>query len=244
MPKISKTAMLPLVRQFRWQEVQEGLAENPGLIAVRGKRGRTWLHECCAVDVSNRGPQAVRDSIKLAEVLLDRGLDVNDASSTEGEWKGTPLWHAITFGRNLELARYLLERGSDPNHCLWAAAYNNDPAAIRLLVENGADLDPGFEDATPFLFAVQWSRFEAAEELLKLGADPNFRSSKGMTALHHLLKKGSDKKHVRMLLDYGARTDIEDKDGRTAAEIMSKKRDPDYQKMARETDGSSLVQLT
>jgi hypothetical protein len=40
--------------------------------------------------------------------------------------KATPLWHAIAFGRNLPLAKFLLSRGSDPHHCLFAAAYNGD----------------------------------------------------------------------------------------------------------------------
>src|SRR2546422_4023077 len=124
-----------------------------------------------------------------------------------------------------------LKRGSDPNHCLWAAAYNNDGAAIRLLIKNGAEIPEG-KDSTPFLAAIQWSRFEAAEELLKLGADANYQDSKGMTALHYMLKKNTDKKYIRMLLDQGARVDIKDKDGLTAAAIMMKKRDPDYRNMA------------
>src|SRR5262245_9832896 len=56
--------------------------------------------------------------------------------------------------------------------------------------------------------AVYWNRFAAAEELLKLGADVNFQDSNKMTALHYVLKKGSDKKHARMLIKYGARGDI------------------------------------
>jgi hypothetical protein len=67
---------------------------------------------------------------------------------------------------------------------------------------------------------------------LKLGAGVNLRDSKRMTALHYLLKKGSDKKHVRMLMKYGARGDIENAEGVTAAEIMVRKRDPEFRRMA------------
>jgi hypothetical protein len=52
-----------------------------------------------------------------------------------------------------------------------------------------------------------------------------------MTALHCLLKKGSDKKYIRELLKHGARVDIANKDGLTAAAIMMKKKDPDYPRM-------------
>jgi ankyrin repeat protein len=228
---ISKTTMLPLVKELRWKTVRDGLTENPGLIGVRDKRGRTWLHLACGVDITTGQAAAVRDSIKLAEILLERGLDINDAAFTEENFRATPLWYAIAFGKNIELARFLLKRGSDANYCMFAAAYNDDATAIRLLAENGADIDPEAEGATPLLAAVQWNRFKAAEELLKRGADPNYQDSKGMTALHCMLKKGADKKYLRMILGYGAKTNIKNKAGATAAAIMMKKRDPDFHRM-------------
>ena len=228
---ISKTAMLSLVKELRWKQVRDGLIENRDLIGVRDKRGRTWLHLACGVDITKRPAATVRDSIKLCEILFERGLDINDAAFTEENFCATPLWYAIAFGKNLELARFLLKRGSDPNYCMFAAAYNDAAAAIRLLAENGADIDPEAEGATPLLFAVQWSRFKAAEELLKRGADPNYQDSKGMTALHCMLKKGTDKRYVSMILAYGAKTDIKNKAGATAAAVMMKKRDPDFRRM-------------
>jgi uncharacterized protein len=206
---ISKTAMLPLVKQLRWKEVRDGLAENPDLLQIRDKRGRTWLHLACAVDVSERAA-AVRDSIRLAEILLDRGLDINDAAFTEENFRATPLWYAIAFGKNIRLAELLLARGCDPNSCMYAAAYNDDAAAIRLLADHGAEIDPVAEGSTPLLAAVQWNRLKAIDELLTHGADPNYQDSKGMTA---------------------ARTDIPNKSGLTAAAIMMKKRDPDFHGM-------------
>lgn len=114
---------------------------------------------------------------------------------------------------------------------MWAAANRNDPDAIRLLIHNGAE-DPSTEDSSPFLAAIQWNQFAAAEEFLRLGADVDFRDSNKMTALHYLLKKGSDKKYIRMLIKYGARGDLKNGDGVTAAEIMMRKRDPEFREMA------------
>ena len=228
---ISKTRLLPLVKDLRWKEVARALAGNAALLNVRDDRGRNWLHIACGVKVKERGLR-VSDSLKMAQVLLDAGLDVNEEAFREPDFKATPLWYAIAHGQNLKLAEFLLSRGSVPHYCLWAAAYNNDAPAIRLLVASGADINASAEDATPFLFAVQWSRFTAAEQLLKLGADVNAHDSKGTTALHCLLKKGCDKKHIQMLVEFGARGDLKDNKGRTAAEIMSRKRDPDFRKMA------------
>jgi ankyrin repeat protein len=100
-----------------------------------------------------------------------------------------------------------------------------------LLAKHGARL--GFDDKdSPFLGAIAWSRFVGAEEFLKLGADVNFQDAKKMTALHYLLKKGSDIKHIRMLIKYGARTDIQNAAGDTAGAIMRRKRDPAFRALA------------
>jgi hypothetical protein len=48
------------------------------------------------------------------------------------------------------------------------------------------------------------------------------------------MKKGSDKKYVRMLIKYGARADIKNESGVTATEIMMRKRDPEFREMARQ----------
>ncbi|MGH7924786.1 MAG: ankyrin repeat domain-containing protein [Candidatus Binatus sp.] len=228
---ISKTKLSELVKQFRWKEVDAALAERPELLSVRDQRGRNWLHLCCGVN-PKRAKLKAEDSVKTAELLLRRGLDINQEAFTEGDWKATPLWFAIARGENLTLAQYLLKRGSNSNYCLWAAAFVENIEAIRLLVRHAANVNDPSVDESPFLGAIKWSHFKAAEELLELGADVNYQDSKGMTALHYMLKKASDKKHFAMLLRHGARGDIKNKDGVTAAEIMRQKKDSQFRAMA------------
>lgn len=228
---VSKTKMLSLLKTFKWTEVDEALAESPALLDVRDERGRNWLHICCAVSVKGKklNPE---DSVKTAAVLLKRGLGIDEAAFTEGKWQATLLWYAIARGQNLVLAEYLLKHGANPNYCLWAAAFNDDLDALRLLARHGADINDSSVDESPFLGAIKWSHFRAAEELLRLGADVNYQDSHKMTALHYMLKKGSDKKHFAMLLAHGARGDIKNKDGLTASAIMRKKKDPDFPAIA------------
>jgi hypothetical protein len=129
------------------------------------------------------------------------------------------------------LARHLLELGRDPEHCLWAAQFarsRGDPAARR----PRATIGPFQEEGAPFISAITWSRFEEAEVFLELGADVDAIGANGLTALHLMLKKGSDKAHFEMLIRYGARGDIPGPDGQTAAQIMRRKRDPEFQTMA------------
>jgi uncharacterized protein len=230
---ISKTRLTELVKQFKWKEVDRALEERPALLGVVDDRGRNWLHLCCGVN-PKRVKLKPEDSAKTADVLLRRGLDINKEAFLEGDaWKATPLWFAIARGENLTLAEFLLKRGSNPNYCLWAAGFVENLEAIRLLVRYGADVnDPSIAEESPFLAAIKWSHFKSAEELLKHSADANCQDPTGMTALHYMLKKGSDKRHFAMFIAHRARGDIRNRDGVTAAEIMRKKRDPEFRAMA------------
>ena len=226
----SKTRMLKLVKELDWKAIRDDLAETPKLKGFRDERGRNWIHLACMVNVKERKLKS-SEQVKTVRVLLDAGFGLDDVAFTEGRsWKATPLWHAVARARNHALGKFLLEQGANPNYSLFAAS---DRQMIRLLVRHGAIVDdPSFEYETPFLGSVMWSRFDKAEELLKLGADVDAVDEKGRNALHLMLKKGSDKKYFRLLMEYGPRGDIKDADGKTAIEIMSRKRDPEFQRMA------------
>jgi ankyrin repeat protein len=226
---VSKTAMAGLVKGFRAGAVGAALDETPALKAVRDERGRSWLHLACATKAA---PAAMKDSVRTAEVLLEHGFDLDEPAFTEGLWQATPLWFAVSRGRNLVLAEFLLKRGCNPNYCLWAAAFNDDPAAVRLLVRHGAEVDDKASPETPFLAAVGWSKFAAAEALLTCGANPDARDAKGRTALHLMLKKGSEAAHLAMVVEHGARGDIGDADGVTAIDMLARKRDPAFRELA------------
>jgi len=229
-PKPSRSALVQAVLDLRAADVATMLKSAPALLAHRDERGRNLLHLCCGVDVAKRKLRP-QDAIRTADVLLDAGLDLNVEAFREGDWRATPLWYAISRGRNLKLATHLLARGSDPNHCLFAASFHDDLAAIRLLLANGADIEAVAEGETPFLGAVKVSHFEPARLLLENGANPDFRDGRGMTALHYMLKKGSETRHFAMLARHGARGDIPDASGNTAAELLARKRDPELRRI-------------
>lgn len=227
---VSKASLQESVRAFRWQEVGEGLDARPDLLSVTDERGRNWLHHCCRSPLDEGDPT---NSIRTADLLLERGLGLDTPAFLEGEWQATPLWFAIAWGKNLALAEHLLDLGANPNFCLFAAAWNHDRAAIRLLLARGADIEEGAgRGETPLMGAVAWSRFGPAEELLIGGADPDYRNVKGMTALHMMLKKGSAPEPIAMFARHGARGDIPGPDGRTAADILRRKKDPAYRALA------------
>lgn len=227
----SKTRLTACVKALDTDAVVAGLKSRPDLLHHADERGRNWLHLCAGIDANKRGLDP-GDAIPLAGALLALGIDVNAAAFREGSWRATALWYAISRGGNIDLARYLLASGSTPEHCLWAAVYREDLDMIALLVKAGAQLEAVAEQETPLLHAVKYSRFQGAEALLGLGADPDFRDVRGMTALHYMLKKNSDIRHFRLFAAHDARGDIPDGDGRTAVAILSHKRDPAFHAVA------------
>jgi ankyrin repeat protein len=229
---VSRTWLVERVRAHDWAEAQRGISGAPAVLQWRDERGRSLLHLCCMAPPKSAAE--VEASIKTAGVLIAAGLDISEAAFTEddGRWRATPLWHAIGRGRNLALAEHLLTLGCDREHCLWAATFAHDLDAIRLLVRYGAKVDPTHEGETPFMGAVKISHFAEAELLLELGANRDATDKAGATALHVMLKKGSDPAAIAMVIRHGARGDIPDREGKTAQEILSRKRDPALRALA------------
>lgn len=56
-------------------------------------------------------------------------------------------------------------------------------------------------------------------------------SKTGMLS-HYMLKKGSDRRHFAMLLAHGARGDIGNAQGVTAIDLLARKKDPAFRRMA------------
>jgi hypothetical protein len=142
----------------------------------------------------------------------------------------------VAKGRNWTLTKYLLARGADPEHCLWAAAWWEDLPVIELLLKHGAALDPVQEVETPLLHALKNGRYKAARLLLDRGANVNHQDSRGMTALHHLLARQVDARHIALVMKYDPRGDLTDRQGRSVSAVMARKRDPAVKKLAVEFD--------
>jgi ankyrin repeat protein len=108
------------------------------------------------------------------------------------------------------------------------AALSGDIAAMRLLLEKGADPNiPTFSGTTALMAAagVNWvtgqtfteskeSQMEAVKLCIEKGADVNAANSMGLTAVFGAANRGADD-ILAFLVGNGARLDVKDKEGRT-----------------------------
>lgn len=227
----SKTSLTDKIKRMDVDGVASDLTEAPDLVTFRDPQGRNWLHLTCSVDVNKRRIDPAR-SVAMADLLLGHGLSLDEPAFMEGSWEATPLWYTIARGRNLVLARHLLSLDCSPEHCLWAALWWDETDTIALLLDHGASLEAVAENETPLLGAIKVSRLKSARALVEAGADPDFVDGKGNTALHYLLKKNADIAFFELMVEAGARGDIPGPDGRTAIDVLKRKRDAAYHDIA------------
>ena len=112
-------------------------------------------------------------------------------------------------------------RSVDDATSLHFAAFFRQPAATRLLVERGADLEAvasTFGNVTPLHSACASGERESARILLEAGADPNIRQQVGFTPLHAAAQNG-DEELARLLLARGADPEAATDDGRKPRDL-------------------------
>ena len=139
--------------------------------------------------------------IELAEQLLNASLASDDPVDfvTTSHWHGsTALFEAARSG-HLDMAKWLVSRGADPNHSNeWGDSPANEAASmghwdlVWFLADEGADLTKKVEHAhsTLVLSAVRHRSVEALAELKRRGVDLSQRQWNGATAIHEAARTG------------------------------------------------------
>lgn len=157
------------------------------------------------------------DELAFIKLLLDKGADPNGPLKTK------------LPGRQAQ-GGVAVQAGATP---FLRAARSADVAAMRLLLERGADATKAAEDlTTPLLAAAagQGVRFAGGEErpeaefveairlCLDKGADINGANSRGETAMHAAAQRGADQ-IVQFLAERGAKLDLKNKAGKTPLDL-------------------------
>ena len=157
-------------------------------------------------------PELEPQMLEVAEALVRCGADVNDGYPAE---PGSPhtlsaLYGALGHAHNLPLARWLLEKGADPNdnESLYHSTEIGIPDGTRLLLDFGARV----EGTNALLRAIDFNDHETVGVLLAHGADvnapvanhPGGEPPMVIPALHQAARRMADGRMASILLDAGA----------------------------------------
>lgn len=152
-----------------------------------------------------------QDDNETVKQQINSGFDIN----TKDESGTTALHVAVQHG-NLEIVRFLLEKGAKVSVkdkakrqplAMIFDSFEDDEAIkreiVRLLVSKGADINVrnNDSDATLLISAAEDDDIETVKFLLELGANPNLKDETGETAM-----RKTDSDEIKQLLKrYGAR---------------------------------------
>jgi ankyrin repeat protein len=191
---------------------------------VADKYGRMALY--AAVDMNSLEPSVTRPAPHDSDKT--RPLDVARSALALGA-KVDPLLLKPTPGRGLSDDPVLILRsGATP---FIRAAKTGDVAAMRLLLDHGADPRAATKDGVTALMAAAglgWKygqsqvpesdSLKAVQFCLEHGADVNAVNVTGETALHGAASHGAND-IIRLLAERGAKLDVKDKRNRTPLDI-------------------------
>jgi ankyrin repeat protein len=136
--------------------------------------------------LSTPANRAFRD---MLELLLGVGARVPDIAK----------WGRAYYFKHYDIARFLLERGMNPNHMNWHRTtllhdivWEGDIRKAVLLLDHGADIEAVDDEfqSTPLGIAARWGRRDVVRLLLDRGADRNRAGASWATPLAWAMKKG------------------------------------------------------
>ena len=203
------------IKTLDFESLRQLLAKKPEWIQWQQEGGKNGLHFLCGVPLANHVKKQ-KLSLEMLKFLLKKGMNMNSIHNIEEPdcfFPATPLWYAYAKGRNEKVYSFLLDRGANPENCMFAIAWNDDVKAAALFKKHGAQIEKLDGKDTPFLAAFLWRRFGVAEWFLRHGANPNVQDSKGNSALFYAVKRKYDLEKIALLLKSGADMHSKNKDG-------------------------------
>lgn len=162
---------------------------------------------------------AVNKNFESVKLLIDSGANINFQMKEKprSEFLASEYANPKILELYLHKNIYLLMNSEDVVSLIKYASIGNNAENINYLVRNlGIDVDT--KDTNTMLhYAVGNGSIDAANELIKLGADINNTNANFQTSLHYVIENNSNKllESVNLLLYKNAEPNIKDKDGNT-----------------------------
>jgi len=197
-------------------------------------------------DVDRLNNALTADDVQFVRAVVEsRTVDPNQRIATAGYSDGAPLLAIAARAASLEVIRYLISSGADPNArtpvgetpLMLAAfffdeteqasnrAYERHEKAVRLLVSAGADVNNLPYHYTPLAYAAYQGNDRVVRYLIERGARVDGDARDGGAYVNTPLMMAAIQGHetiVRRLLAAGADADVRVFGGHTAAELAAK----------------------
>lgn len=202
------------------------LGKTPLSIAISNEKDCSDIIKALIVnkaDISLRTGTDMRTPLELAIIfgntnhvrtLVELGADIN----TKNYDGFSPLDFAIDI-RNYDIAEFLLSLGAKvtnikDKYCTLNAAAKllDGKEIIRIILKRNPELlENKIQGETPLYTSVKYGIFNNVATLLELGANVNVQNDKNNTPLHI----SPDNRISKILLIYGARSDIANNENKT-----------------------------
>ena len=222
---------LLLAARYRKENVLRLLLEKGANPGAKCNKGQTTLHLL-----------AVSPELPISETMIDLLLKTRPPFDLRDDEGVTPLMDACAAGEQL-LATKLINHGANIraiSHTgrspLHYAAWKGKAHMIPLLIANGAALEAKTIEndggCTPLHLAAgnPSDASDTVERLLQAGADKEATSIYWKNTPSHLAIKNHNKACLAHLLEYGANTEVSDRDGQTLLVAAAKEGELDIVK--------------
>ena len=195
---------------------------------------------CCRTAIRNAQQISTFDPSLLCEPcvvtgsILRRGVKVGGGDGSQSKLipqAATSIWMAASNGDLARVQHHVQQRSVKPDLLdasglspLHKACRDDHVAVVKFLLFAGADPDLNNCGATPLLRCTAWESLNSLQVLLENGAnvaaiDTSFQDER--TALHKACDVGNVKA-CRILLSFGAKTDVMDRRGDTPLKVAIK----------------------
>lgn len=173
---------------------------------------------------------------EIFQLLIDRGLPVNDFMLTQSGVRSTPLIVSVKQSK-INFVSRLLELGADVEKvcngrtALHVASGEDKPKIVQMLLDRGANVNAlNYNNETALHLASREKNLEIVRLLLNHRADLNILDYFRRTALHVASFFGTPE-IVRILIERGSNLNLPDFHGRTALHLASYNCEPKILRM-------------
>jgi ankyrin repeat protein len=131
------------------------------------------------------------------------------------------IYGAAGIAQHPGLTRLLLERGADPNdeETAYHVIETYDNTVLKILLESGELNEQSL--CVALLRKCDWHDLDGLRLVLVRGADPNWTTGWGLTALHQAVRRDNRLHMIELLLDYGGDPALPTREGKSAILIAA-----------------------